>query len=111
MIFYKTAEEIRDKLEKNLEKLELELKKKLEEYEKQSPAIFDEEGSENVKISGKEFFSSRIFDPSDEYMKILKENIDQLKNKVSKFELIIRNLPKNNKEIELTLEELEEFGF
>ena len=63
------------------------------------------------KFPVKNFFSSRIFDPSDEYLKVLKENIDQLKNKINKFELIIRNLPQDDKEIELTLEELEEFGF
>ena len=110
MKFYKTAEEIREKLIKNLEKLKVEYQEKIGEYEKQVPPP-PEKTDDDTKISGKEFFSSRIFDPSDEYLKVLKENIDQLKNKINKFELIIRNLPQDDKEIELTLEELEEFGF
>lgn len=110
MLFYKTTEEIRIKLIQSLDFLKEELKKKEEHFEKQLSPKIELADKKSGKVSGKEFLSTRIFDPGDEYLQELKGDIEKIKKKINRFELIIRNLPKVDK-VDLTLEELEEFGF
>jgi len=106
--FFKSSESIKKKLLQNIEKLKSELEQKQKEYQE----LFhpDVKTTDAGQKSEREFFS-RIFDPSDEYMQVLKESMENLSKKINKFELIIRNIPRDAKRIELSLEELEEFGF
>lgn len=108
MIFFKNSEEIRKKLTTNIEELRLKLAEKQEEYKNQAPS--EDLKQKNSKLSEKEFFS-RIFDPGDEYTQAIKKEIEQIEKQIRRFELILRNIPEDTSKIELTADELEEFGF